>query len=229
VTDVDPASAPADFPFDAVLFDMDGSLVETESIWFKAERDVVAELGGEWLPEHQELFVGGPLDGMIAHMLELTGSDVTPDFVLGLVMTRMVGLLTTGPVHWLPGAKELVLALRDRGVPLVLVSASLRPMVDAVLVHVDPAGVALSISGTEVTDSKPHPEPYLRAAELVGTTADRCLAVEDSPTGVTSARAAGCTVLAVPSLRPIEPADDVHVLTSLAGVTPDTIAALAPR
>jgi HAD superfamily hydrolase (TIGR01509 family) len=217
------------WPFDAVLWDMDGSLVETESIWFQAERDVVSELGGEWLPEHQELFVGGPLDGMIAHMLELTGSPVAPEQVLERVLRRMVELLTLGPVRWMPGARELVVALRERGVPLVLVSASLRPMVDAVLVHVDRDGVAVSVSGDDVESSKPHPEPYLRAAALVDADPARCLAVEDSPTGVTSALEAGCTVLAVPSLRPIEPGDRVHVRSTLAGVTLDDLAALAPR
>lgn len=217
----------SDFPFDAVLFDMDGSLVETESIWFQAERDVVAELGGEWLPEHQEQFVGGPLDGMITHMIELTGTPEAADAVLDLVLTRMVALLTEGPVRWMPGARELVIALRELGVPLVLVSASLRPMVDAVLAHVDRDGVAISISGDEVDNSKPHPEPYLRAAALVGASPQRCLAVEDSPTGVASAHAAGCTVLAVPSLRPIEARDGVHVMRTLDGVTPDDLAVLA--
>jgi HAD superfamily hydrolase (TIGR01509 family) len=215
--------------FDAVLFDMDGTLVETESIWFAAEQQVVARLGGTWLPEHQELYVGGPLDSMVAHMVELTGTDAGEQAVLDDVLATMIDLLTAGPVPWMPGARELVIALRERDVPIALVSASLRPMVDAVLAHIDRDHVAMSVSGSEVENSKPHPEPFLRAAELIGVDPTRCLAVEDSPTGVASARAAGCTVLAVPSIRAVEPADRVHVVRALSDLTLEDLAALAPR
>lgn len=216
-------------PFDAVLFDMDGTLVETESIWFAAEQRVVAGLGGEWKAEHQELYVGGPLGRMIEHMLRLTGSPTPHEQVHADLLTTMVDLLTEGPVHWMPGAKELVVALRERDVPVALVSASLRPMVDAVLVHIDREHAAISVSGDEAARSKPHPDPYLRAAELLGVDPARCLAVEDSPPGVTSALAAGCTVLAVPSLRPIEPHSGVHLRASLVGLEVDDLLTLPHR
>jgi HAD superfamily hydrolase (TIGR01509 family) len=212
--------------FDAVLFDMDGTLVETESIWFAAEQRVVAGLGGEWLAEHQELYVGGPLNRMIEHMLRLTGASTAPEQVHADLLATMVELLTEGPVHWMPGARELVVALRERDVPVALVSASLRPMVDAVLVHIDREHAAISVSGDDVARSKPHPEPFLHAAELLGVDAARCLAVEDSPPGVASALAAGCTVLAVPSLRPIEARPGLHLRDSLVGLTADDLLSL---
>ena len=213
--------------FEAVLFDMDGSLVETESIWFAAEQEVVADLGGEWLPTHQELFVGGPLDRMITHMIALTSSASSDEQVHQALVAAMVRRLEAGPVHWMPGARELLLELDALSVPTALVSASLRSMVDAVLGHVGAEHFVATVAGDEVPLSKPHPDPYLRAADLLGVQPRRCLAIEDSPTGVTSALAAGCTVLAVPSLRDIDPAPGLHLVSSLEGVGPAGLAALA--
>jgi len=209
--------------FDAVLCDMDGLLVETESIWFAAEHEVMASLGGTWSSEHQEKFVGGPLDRMVTYMLELTGAPVDADEVLDRVLSTMVRMLLAGPVHWMPGAQQLVGRLNELAVPVALVSASLRPMVDAVLGHIGTEHFAVTVSGDDVTAWKPAPAPYLRAAELVGVDPTRCVAFEDSPTGVASAHAAGCSVIAVPSLRPIQPRDRVRVVTSLLDVSADDL------
>src|SRR6478752_1971233 len=122
--------------FDAVLFDMDGTLVETESIWFASEQEVVAGLGGEWTPSHQELFVGGPLNAMITHMIALTSSASSDQEVHDALVATMVRRLHAGPIHWMPGARELLDALNAEGIPTALVSASLRVMVDAVIGHV---------------------------------------------------------------------------------------------
>ena len=211
---------------EAVLLDMDGTLVETESIWFAAEQEVVAELGGTWLPSHQELFVGGPLDRMITHMIALTSSARSDAEVHALLTEVMVRRLKEGPVPWMPGARELVDDLNRRGVPVALVSASLRAMVEAVTEHIGAEHFGAIVAGDDVAHSKPAPDPYLRAAALLGVDPTRCVAVEDSPTGLASARAAGCTVLAVPSLRSLEPGEGIHLRSTLAGTTAADLAVL---
>src|SRR6478752_4433454 len=136
--------------FDAVLFDMDGTLVETESIWFASEQEVVAGLGGEWTPSHQELFVGGPLDRMITHMIALTSSAASDEQVHDDLVRAMVRRLGAGPIHWMPGARELLDDLNAAGVPTALVSASLRVMVDAVLGHVGSEHFGATVAGDDV-------------------------------------------------------------------------------
>ena len=129
----------------------------------------------------------------------------------------------------MPGAGELLASLRAAGVPVALVSSSFRGLVDAVLDQ----GVGpfeLTLAGDEVCDAKPHPEPYLTAARRLGVPAARCVVIEDSPSGVAAAEAAGCAVLAVPSVPGVvfDPAPRRRVVRSLTGVTVADLRALVP-
>jgi HAD superfamily hydrolase (TIGR01509 family) len=208
----------------AVLFDMDGLLVETESLWYAAELEVIAELGGTWGPEHQESLVGGPLEKAVDLLILHSGGSHDHDAVMTLLVSRMEAQLRTKPVHWRPGAQQLLLALERLGVPCALVSASWRVLVDAVhdavLHEVGHDLFATTVAGDEAARTKPFPDPYLLAAERIGVPVERCVVLEDSYTGSTAGMAAGAYVVAVPSLVDIEPEPGLRVVRSLEEVTP---------
>lgn len=188
----------------AVLFDMDGLLVDTERTWFAVESEVMAALGAPWGPEHQQALVGGPLERTVAYMLRLAGqADLEPAELGRSLVDGMVRHLRRGPVDWMPGARRLLDEAAHGGVPRALVSSSLRVVVDAVLDAVGRHHFEVTVSGDDVIRTKPHPDPYLRAAELLGAAPGECVALEDSATGATSAMAAGCVTVVVPSLLPV--------------------------
>ena len=199
----------------AVLFDMDGLLVRTEDTWLTVEYEVMAALGGPWGPEHQRALLGGALGTSARYLRELAGADVPQEHVEELLLAGMERQLRSGPIAWMPGARELLDELHAAGVPCGLVSASHRRLVDAVLTAIGAHGFAVTVAGDEVARTKPHPEPYLRAAGLLEAGPSSCVVLEDSPTGVAAAMAAGCRTVAVPSLVDIEPRPGLQVVRSL--------------
>lgn len=199
---------------DAVFFDMDGLLVDTEKVWFAAECEVAARLGGSWGPEHQERLVGGSWDRTIAYLLELTGAEVDPAVVGGWLLDSMERRLAAG-VTPMPGAVELLRELADHGIRMALVTSSLRVIADIVLKYLGREYFEAIVTADDVTRTKPHPEPYLTAARLLSVDPARCVVLEDSPNGVASATAAGCRVIAVPSVAPIPAAPGRLVMSSL--------------
>lgn len=210
---------------EAVLFDMDGLLVDSERVWLEVESDVMAWLGGEWTPAHQERLVGGSLDVAVAYMLELTGAGADPEEVGGRMLDGMAERLTAC-VPMMPGAKELLAEIRAAGVPAALVSSSHRRLIEPVLDAVGREHFALSVAGDEVSRTKPDPEPYLTAAARLGADPGRCVVLEDSPNGVAAAEAAGCVTVAVPGVLPIPPAPGRAVVASLREVSLATLRAL---
>jgi HAD superfamily hydrolase (TIGR01509 family) len=211
----------------ALLFDMDGLLVDTEGTWFVVESEVMAELGGPWDEEHQLALFGGSVEKSATYMLSLVDRpDVSVDQVAQALVDGMVRRLGSGPVAWRPGAEALLTSAGAAGVPCALVSSSLRPVVDAVLEAVGRERFAATVSGDDVDRTKPHPDPYLLAAELLGVPATSCVALEDSDVGATSARAAGCRTVVVPSLAPV--ADELAdlVVGSLDGLDLETLGRL---
>ena len=209
---------------DAVMFDMDGTLVMTEDLWYDAEAEIMAALDVDWGPEHQAELVGGPLETAVDYMVRHTDDALTHDAMMALLLETMERNLRTRPVEWCPGARELLLALEEAGVPCALVSASWRRLVeavhDAVLHEVGHEMFATSVAGDEGERTKPFPDPYLLAAERMGVEPSRCVVLEDSYTGVASGMAIGALVVAIPSLVPIEGTDGLHVVESLVQVTP---------
>ena len=195
----------------AVLFDMDGLLVDTERTWFAVETEVMAELGGPWGHEHQVALVGGALPRSAQYMLDLSGrTDVRAQDVAQQLLDGMVVHLRGGPVDWMPGAQRLLAEVGQAGLPRALVSSSARVIVEAVLDAVGREHFDVTVSGDDVSRTKPHPEPYLRAAELLGVDVRSCVALEDSPPGANSARAAGCVTVVVPSVASV-PDDIAHL------------------
>lgn len=192
----------------AVLFDMDGLLVDTERTWFAVETAVMTRLGGPWGPEDQGALVGGPMASTARYMLEVSGrTDVSADEVSRLLHDGMLAHLRRGPVGWMPGAPRLLAEVEAVGLPRALVSSSSRAVVDAVLDAVGREHFDVTVSGDDVTRTKPSPDPYLRAAALLGVDASSCVALEDSLPGATSARSAGCVTIVVPSVARVP--DDV--------------------
>ncbi|MFC0863758.1 HAD family hydrolase [Sphaerimonospora cavernae] len=210
---------------DAVLFDMDGLLVDTERVWFEVECEVVTRLGGSWGPEHQERLVGGSWERSIAYMLELTGADVAPVVIGSWLMDGMERRLAAG-VAPMPGAVELLRELADHGIRAGLVTSSLRAIADAVLKFVGREHFEVIVTADDVTRTKPHPEPYLTATRLLSADPARCIVLEDSPNGVASATAAGCRVVAVPSVLPIAQAPGRVVMPSLRHVDVELLRSL---
>ena len=181
----------------AVLWDMDGTLVDTEPYWIATEYELAALHGANWSQEHALNLVGNDLLVSGEYIREHMGISWTSERIVDFLLDGVVRRVTER-IPWRPGARELLADLGAAGVPCALVTMSYRRLVDPVLAQLTEPGFAAVVTGDVVTHGKPHPEPYLTAAQLLGVRADDCLAIEDSDTGATSAAAAGCTVLCVP-------------------------------
>jgi HAD superfamily hydrolase (TIGR01509 family) len=202
----------------AVLFDMDGLLVDSEPLWFVAEREVAERLGAPWGEADQDALIGGSLQRTVSWLLAKAAGPATAsrEDVARWLVDRMARLVAVRGLPLQPGAARLLAALEAAGVPCALVTASARAIMDAVL-KVTGLSFAVTVCGEDVRRPKPDPEPYLLAAARLGVPAPGCVVLEDSPTGVAAARAAGCPVIAVPSV-PVPPGPGVLTLGSLASV-----------
>lgn len=208
-------------PLDAVLFDMDGLLVDTEPLWTVAQLELAQRLGGTWTAQLKAGVAGTRLGTAVPLMLLGLGHQPHPELVEATqqqMLDRMVELYA-GRVKPLPGAVELHGRLRAAGVPVALVSSSYRVLVRAVLERLD-LTFDLVLAGDEVTHAKPHPEPYATACQELGAQPFSAVVLEDSLAGIASGEAAGCAVVAVPSLPlvDLEPGPRRLVVRSLADV-----------
>ncbi|MEU6308518.1 HAD-IA family hydrolase [Streptomyces chartreusis] len=207
-------------PLQAVLFDMDGTLVDTERLWWEA----VEHVAGRALTEADEAEVlGRPVEHTADWLAAATGA---PAAELADALHREFADRVRAGIVPRPGALDLLDALARDGVPAALVTASPRAVADTVLEALGASRFAVSVTADDTDRTKPAPDPYLAACRALGVDPAACVAVEDTRTGVSSAEAAGCTVLAVPSLAPIEPAPGRTVLPSLEGVTPERLRTL---
>jgi HAD superfamily hydrolase (TIGR01509 family) len=213
-----------------VLFDMDGLLVDTEPLWFEVEHAVMARLDSDWTERDQRALVGGSLHKSVAYLLSRARRPASHDEVAGWLLGGMATLLREREVPAMPGAIELVTSVRQAGVPHALVTSSEAVIMDAVLASLASRGVTfeVTVSGGDVVNTKPDPEPYLRAAGLLEADPARCVALEDSPNGVLAAQAAGCVTIAVPGVAPVEPAAGRVIVGSLADVDLAMIRSLVP-
>jgi HAD superfamily hydrolase (TIGR01509 family) len=203
------ATRPAD-PLAAVLWDMDGTLVDTEPFWIRAETAMVAARGREWTQADAHALVGLDLLESAAYLQRVGGVEMDAVAIVETLMDRVIELIADDP-PWQPGARELLASLGAEGVPCVLVTMSWRRLAGAIVDLLPPGTFAATVVGDEVPRGKPHPDPYLTAARLFGADPAACVAIEDSPTGAASARAAGCAVLGVPHVVDV-PADAVDTL-----------------
>ncbi len=212
-----PSAAPGPVALAGVLMDMDGTLVDTEPFWFEAEKAIVAEHGGTWSDEQALSMVGSDLVTCAHRLRDEGGVRAEPQDVVERLVAHVVER-SRRDVPWRPGARELLVDLSRHGVPTALVTMSWRPLADAVVACLPSGTFGAVVTGDAVTHGKPHPEPYLTAAELLGVDPTRCVAIEDSVTGATSAEDAGCLVLVVPHHVPVEGGPRRVVVPGLDGV-----------
>jgi HAD superfamily hydrolase (TIGR01509 family) len=205
----------------AVLWDMDGTLVDTEPYWMNVEREIATEAGGTWTQQDAMQLVGNDLLTSGRYMKQKLGLPQSPEEVVERLLDGVVAQVE-GAVPWCAGARDLLMSLHDAGVPCGLVTMSYQRFVAPILAHLPPQTFSVVVTGDLVDNGKPHPEPYLTAAAALGVDAADCVAIEDSDTGATSAEAAGCTVLVVPNHVQVPPGPGRHFRDSLVGMTPSS-------
>ncbi len=219
----DPAGPPSGLPA-AVLWDMDGLLVDSEPLWTLAEQELAASWGKVFEPRVKAAMIGRRLDESVPILLAALGVREDPDRVAARLLARMVELFATAPAVR-PGARALLAALDAAGVPQALVSSSYRVLLDAL-----PADLlghfATSVAGDEVARAKPDPQAYLAAAAALGVPARGCVVLEDSEAGASAGAAGGAAVVLVPSVVTVRPRPGWAVASSLAELTPTALGAL---
>jgi HAD superfamily hydrolase (TIGR01509 family) len=193
----------ADLPA-AVLWDMDGTLVDTEPYWIATEFELAERYGGAWSEADALNLVGNDLLSSGRYIREHMGIDLSPEKIVEELLDGVVRRVEQD-VPWRPGAVDLVNRVHAAGVPCALVTMSYERFVAPILAQLPPETFRVVVTGDRVARGKPHPEPYLTAAAALGLRAADCLAIEDSNTGAKSAEAAGCLVLVVENHVPVLP------------------------
>ncbi|MEO6471962.1 MAG: HAD family phosphatase [Aeromicrobium sp.] len=204
----------------AVLWDLDGTVVDTEPLWMDAEQELADAHGKTWTQEDGLKLVGNSLIESGIYIQKRLEIDMSPEEIVDYLVRRLSRRLKEGPISWRPGARELLNALKSEGVPMALVTMSYKSIADPIVEHLPFDAV---VTGDAVTHGKPHPEPYLKAAELLGVDPSECVAIEDSGTGAASAHAAGCQVLVVPHFVNVADAPRRTETPTLVGVTPNDL------
>jgi HAD superfamily hydrolase (TIGR01509 family) len=212
----------------AVLWDMDGTLVDTEPYWIECEHALVDEFGGTWSADDAHSIVGFDLLDAAVQLRDRGGVALDPPEIVERLLDEVIHRID-GHLPWRPGATELLTACRDADVPCALVTMSWQRLADAVAAAAPSGSLHRVVSGDQVARGKPHPDPYLTAAAALGVPIERCVAIEDSPTGVAAAIAAGCATLGVPHVVPLTPVDGLTIVDSLVGVDVDDLGALVDR
>ncbi|RZU48543.1 HAD superfamily hydrolase (TIGR01509 family) [Krasilnikovia cinnamomea] len=205
---------------------MDGTLVDSEKVWDVALIELARLAGGELSRSARHAMVGTTMTRTMQLLRDDLGQPDRDEAADVAWLTGRVFELFTDGLVWRPGAWELLCAVRAAGVPTALVTSTGRKLVEVALDTLGRANFDVVVCGDEVERPKPDPEPYRTAARLLGVPIAACVAVEDSPAGVSSALAAGAAVLAVPVELELPPIDGVHLRESLEGVDPAYLAAL---
>jgi HAD superfamily hydrolase (TIGR01509 family) len=213
----------------AVLFDMDGTLCDTEPAWLAAEFALATQYGAEWTREDGLRLVGSDLLVSGAYIQHRMGLTLSPEQIVAELVTAVTASVLADGVTWRPGAVELLAQCNSAGVPTALVTMSYRSLVSAVVAALPAGRFDAVVTGQDVVHGKPAPDAYRLAAELLDVAASSTVAIEDSAAGAASAEAAGCLVVAVPHHVDIPAgARRVH-MPSLAGVSLDDLGVLAAQ
>jgi HAD superfamily hydrolase (TIGR01509 family) len=209
------------FPFEAVLWDMDGTLINSEPLWIEQERLLMAELGAKWSESDALHCVGGPMSRVDAYMQSKLPADQQKGFkpleLTGILLQRMEERFAQG-VDFAPGAQELLKEMTSHSIKLALVTASSRPLLNAALRSIGKEYFEATISDDDVSQSKPHPEGYRLAASRLGANVEKSLIIEDSITGMTAAIASGAYVLGIPHFTELPIGPQVIHLQTLDGM-----------
>jgi HAD superfamily hydrolase (TIGR01509 family) len=201
----------------AILFDMDGTLVDTEPLWFQAEKQVMAEVGVNWEPSDQVNCLGGPMERTEQYMQDRSGNTKP----LGYFSERLNEVMDEklkNELHFIPNALELLSDCKSAQIPIALVTASTGRQMRAVLERFPTGIFDTTVSKDDVADSKPDPAPYKLAASQLGVDIEKCLVVEDSITGVQSGLRAGAQVLGIPHMVRMQPHQNLRLIKSLSDI-----------
>jgi len=205
---------------------MDGTLINTEVHWMRAETLLVESYGGVWTHEDGLTLVGSSLWNS-ATILQGRGVDLTPTEIIDWLTDRVHSEVKNG-VEWRPGAMELVKELRARSIPTALVTSSMRLLAEGLAATLDFTAFDVIVAGDDVENNKPHPEAYLKAADLLGVEITDCVAIEDSIPGAASAVASGARTIGVPLHSPLSEGNGYDIWPTLAGRTVADLSALFP-
>ncbi len=208
--------------FEAVFFDMDGTFVNSEPHWLAAETSLMAEYGHEWTHEDQRYCLGGPLSKVGQYMYELAGKVESPEFFHHELVRRTVEHFQSH-IEYMPGALELLLQLKEEGIPVGLVTASPSSMMSATLSRLPEEYFDVAVSGDDVKVTKPDPEGYILAAERLGVDISHSIILEDSLTGISAAVSSGAFVVAVPMMVTVTEKPRQKIVHSLVDVSVDTL------
>jgi HAD superfamily hydrolase (TIGR01509 family) len=210
----------------AVLWDMDGTLVDSEGLWSISMADLATHLGGELTAEIREELTGSSLVHTVTTVRRELGLDPDDEDAVAAdsrwLLDRTAEVFREG-LPWLPGARDALVAVRSSGLPTALVTSTYRELTEVSLDTVGREFFDVVVCGDEVPATKPDPAPYRRAAELLGVDPRECVAVEDSPTGTRSAEAAGAFVLVVPGSVAVPPGERRIERDGLVGLTVDEL------
>jgi HAD superfamily hydrolase (TIGR01509 family) len=210
----------------AVLWDLDGTLVDTEPYWIAAEYRLVEAFGDSWSDAHAHALVGNPLLVSAAYLREHGGVDLPLSEIVDRLLAEVIADVRR-EVVWRPGVRRLLAELRAARVPCAMVTMSYEDLARTVADRLPAGTFATLVTGDQVSNGKPDPEAYLTAAARLGVEPSRCLAIEDSPAGVASAEAAGCVVIGVRNQVPLAAAPGRTVLDDLDAVSLDDLVTLA--
>ncbi|WP_024804779.1 HAD family phosphatase [Nocardia sp. BMG51109] len=212
----------------AVLWDMDGTLLDSEKLWDVGMRELSVELGGEMTDATRRRLIGASAPDALRIVFAGLGLDPDPAAMAeaGERLHRRVAGLMAGPLPWRPGAEEALATVRDAGLRTGLVTNTTRTVTESCLDRLGRDSFDITVCGDEVVRGKPAPDPYRRGAELLGVRPEQCVAVEDSPTGSEAAAAAGCAVLVVPCEVPVPERPGLVFRDTLVGLTSDELFAV---
>lgn len=207
---------------------MDGTLIDTEPYWMQAESELVASYGQTWTHEDGLQLVGSGL-WHSARILQARGVALSEEEIISTLTDRVLAQLVEFGPPWRPGARELLVELREAGIPTAIVTMSVRRMAEHIVAQLGFEAFDAIVSSDDVEHSKPHPDPYFRGAAALGVDIVDCIAIEDSATGIASAAASGARTVGVPFMVQIPESSDYTLWPTLEGRTLADLTALAAR
>ena len=202
----------------AILFDMDGTLVDSEPLWLQAEVEIMAQVGCVWTAQDQIDCLGGPRAKTEKMMQDKCGNS-KPDGYFGEQLDKLMVKKLESDLELIPNALELLNECRNSGLKIGLVTASGSQLMNSVLKRLPRELFDVVVSGDDVKNSKPAPDPYLLAAEKIGVEIKHCLVIEDSITGVTSGLSSGAQVIGIPHLVNLPIHENLRVVRSLSDLS----------
>ncbi|MFA4083937.1 HAD family hydrolase [Mycobacteroides salmoniphilum] len=209
----------------AVLWDMDGTLIDSEKLWDISMAETCRRLGGEMTPELRAALLGGSAEATMQMMFAAFGLEPDPELMAreNDWLHEYTGELFETDLTWCDGAQDMLTQLAAEQVPMALVTNTIRSLTNQALKTIGTQWFSGTVCGDEVVRTKPAPDPYLRAAALLGVDPADCLAIEDSVTGAAAAEAAGCAVLVVPNHVEVPGTDRRRLATTLSGLSPEDL------